>query len=156
MAEKLLIAFIASTFSAFVAWSIALRKHRNIQFWNKKLDVYMSTLSCLHELKKLCHQLLDDTTKRNSEEISALVKAFNDQKHDLHKYRDLGYLLISDEAEESLVWLIVNLEVSAGSHKIVTCDLEADIEVYEADENLMHIEKCISLFKDAAKNDLQV
>lgn len=64
MAEKLLIAFIASPFSAFVAWSIVLRKHRKTQFWNKKLDVYTSTLSGLHELKKVCHQLLDDTNKK--------------------------------------------------------------------------------------------
>ncbi|GHB80222.1 hypothetical protein GCM10008107_32010 [Psychrosphaera saromensis] len=156
MAEKILIAFIASVFSAFVAWSIALRRHRKTQFWNKKLEVYTSTLSCLHELKKVSHQILDDTTKKSSEEVAALIKNFNNQKHDLHKYRDLGYLLISDEAEESLVWLIVNLEVSADSHQIVTSDLETDIEVYEADENLLNIDKCISLFKDAAKDDLQV
>lgn len=84
------------------------------------------------------------------------MKTFNNRKHDLHKHRDLGYLLISEEAEEYLLWLMVNLERSSDGHKIAISGLETDIEVCEADENLMHIDKCISLFKDAAKDDLQL
>ena len=51
---------------------------------------------------------------------------------------------------------MVNLERSSDYYKIAISGLETDIEVYETDENLMHIDKCISLFRDAAQDDLQL
>jgi hypothetical protein len=156
MIEKIAIAILAATFSGLLTWSVALRRHRTNHWWNIKLDVYVSTLNCLHQLKKICLELLDDNNQTEKERFKDLILDFRKHKYELEKYKDLGYLLLSENAEEVLIDLIVNLEVSSKENQIVTDDHETDIEIYEADENLINIDKCISLFKDISKDDLQV
>jgi len=100
--------FIQAVLSVGVAWLTvrwSLRRFYTEKWWERKADTYSKVIECLHYLKRMPSEKLDDemhVKKLSEERKEELWVAYQKARDELNKIIDAGSFLMSEEAVATL------------------------------------------------------
>lgn len=138
---------MVAVITAFLAVKLSLRRFYTERWWERKAETYSRIVEALHKYKRYDQEKFDREMEYPSDDDGReeiLAHQWAESNAELEKAVDLGAFIVSEEVET----IIRNFL----SRKIGDPNIEALFEIIETD--LVHVEKCLSDVKAAAKKDL--
>lgn len=144
--EILKLGAVGLTAGLFSAW-IGSLSHRNLKWWEEKLDAYQSVINALSDIVYYfdVHYRAELEHREISDEREKEIRKFWDKSyHEVRKYADSGTLFFSSEANQALVQFMKLRDENFDSYF-------EHIDSYSAGA-----EKCLKIIVESARKDLKL
>ena len=140
---------ITAVLTSFISVNIALRKYKSEQWWDKKLNSYMTIIEALNNMMVYCDLYIDvEFEGRSIFEINLekYKNEFNSCNIILNQQVNIGSLLFSNQVCK----VLLKLSASISSSESIT-DMDKRFGYIRCE-----ISECLNLLVPYAKQDLKV
>lgn len=139
---------ITALLAAIVTVRLSLKKFYTEKWWERKADTYSKVIECLHYLKRMPSEKLDEemlAKKLSDERKQELWEAYKKARDELNKIIDAGSFLMSDKA-------VAVLEIM--QKKIQESD-NAQSYFEHLDGEFAALDSCLKEMRQIARTDLK-
>lgn len=140
---------MVAVITAFLAVKLSLRRFYTERWWERKEEAYSRIVEALHRYKKYDEEKLDremEYLRHDNGREKILAQQWAESNAELEKAVDLGAFIVSAEVE-TIIRNFLKRKIGDPNHELLSKIIEND---------LVHVEKCLSDVKSAVKRDLGI